>query len=115
MCFNPDSTKMAKEVPRKKLKVIHPNLTFIGKDVLNSPLQKHLGLLLDSKLNFNMHLNEKISTIVNNDVALLRKLRYSIPRKPLLSIYKTFLRPHLDYCDVVYDKPRKNLPPPYNN
>ena len=21
------------------------------------------------------------------------------------SIYKTFLRPHLDYCDVIYDKP----------
>ena len=32
-------------------------------------------------------------------------MRYSIPRKPLLSIYKTFLRPHLNYCDVIYDKP----------
>ena len=31
-------------------------------------------------------------------------MRHSIPRKPLLSIYKTFLRPHLDYCDVIYDK-----------
>ena len=37
-------------------------------------------------------------------MVLLRKLRHSIPRKPLLSIYKTFLRPHLDYCDI-YDKP----------
>ena len=27
-------------------------------------------------------------------------------RKPLLSIYKTLLRPHLDYCDAIYDKPR---------
>ena len=58
-----------------------------------------------SKLNFDMHLKEKIS-IVNNGVALLRTLRYSIPRKPLLSIFKAFLRPHLDYCDLVYDKPR---------
>ena len=32
-------------------------------------------------------------------------MRHSIPRKLLLSIYKTFLRPHLDYCDVIYDKP----------
>ena len=52
-----------------------------------------------------MHLKEKIS-IVNNGVDLLRTLRYSIPRKPLLSIFKAFLRPHLDYCDLVYDKPR---------
>ena len=107
MPFNPDPTKMAKEVlfSRKKSKVIHPNLTFIGKDVHSSFFQKHLGLVLDSKLNFDMHLKETIS-IVNNGIALLKKLRYSIPRKPLLSIYKTFLRPHLDYCDVIYDKPR---------
>ena len=40
-----------------------------------------------------------------NGIVLLRKLRHSISRKSLLSIYKTFLRPHLDYCDVIYDKP----------
>ena len=49
-----------------------------------------------------MHLKEKFS-IVNNDKPLLR--RYSIPSKPLLSIHKTLLRPHLDYCDANYDKP----------
>ena len=61
MSFNPDPTKMAKEVlfSRKKSKVIHPNLTFIGKDVHSSFFQKHLGLVLDSKLNFDMHLKEK--------------------------------------------------------
>ena len=95
MSFNPDPTKIAKEVlfSRKKLKVIHPNLTFIGKDVHSSYFQKHLGMVLDSKVNFDMHLKEKVS-IVNNGLALLRQLRYSI-----------FLRPHLDYCYVIYDKP----------
>ena len=61
--------------------------------------------MLDSKLYFDRHLKEKIS-IVNNGIALLRKLRYSIPRKSLLSIYKIFLRSHLDYCGVIYDEPR---------
>ena len=51
-----------------------------------------------------MHLKEKIS-IINNGTALLKKLIYFIPRKPLLSICKEFLRPHLDYCDIIYDKP----------
>ena len=60
--------------------------------------------MLDSKLNFDMHLKEKIS-IVNNGIALLKKLIYFIPRKPLLSVCKEFLRPHLDYCDIIYDKP----------
>ena len=101
MSFNPDPTKMAQEVlfSRKKSKVIHPSLIFNGKDVSRSESHKHLGLVFDPKLNFDMHL------IINNGIALLRKLRHSIPRKLLLSIYKTILRPHLDYCDVIYDKP----------
>ena len=52
-----------------------------------------------------MHLKEKFS-FGNNGIALLRKLRFSIPSKPLLSIYKALLRPHLDNCDVIHDKPR---------
>ena len=31
-------------------------------------------------------------------------MRHSVPRKPLLSICKIFLKPYLDYCDVIYDK-----------
>ena len=74
MSFNLDLSKMAKEdlFSRKEIESFHHNLTFIEKSVRSSPFQKHLGLVLDSKLNFEMHLKEKIS-IVNN--ALLRKLR----------------------------------------
>ena len=28
-----------------------------------------------------------------------------LPSKSLLTIYKFFIRPHLDYCDVIYDQP----------
>ena len=84
-------------------KVIHPSLIFNGKNVSCSESHKHLGLVFDPKVNFDMHLKRKFS-IVNNGIALLRKLRHSIPRKPLLSIHKTLLKPHLDYCDVIHDK-----------
>ena len=33
------------------------------------------------------------------------KLRYSIPRMPLVLIYKELLTPHLDCWNVIYDKP----------
>ena len=53
MSFNPDLTKMVQEVffSRKKSKVIHPSLIFNEKDVNRSESQKHLSLVLDSKLN----------------------------------------------------------------
>ena len=35
---------------------------------------------------------------------MLRKLQTALPRHSLLTIYKAFIRPHLHYCDVIYDK-----------
>ena len=32
----------------------------------------------------------------------------SLPHGPLLTIYKTFIRPHLDYGDVIYDQHYNN-------
>ena len=37
-------------------------------------------------------------------IGLLRKLQAISPRTSLLTIYKSFIRPDLDYSDVVYDQ-----------
>ena len=46
MSFNSEPTKMSKKVlfSRKKLKVIHRNLTFTGEDVHSSQFQNYLDL-----------------------------------------------------------------------
>ena len=36
-------------------------------------------------------------------LGLLHKFQLIIPRHSLITIYETFIRPHLDYCDVIYD------------
>ena len=38
-------------------------------------------------------------------IGLIRRLSVNLPRNALLTIYKSFVRPHLDYGDVLYDKP----------
>ena len=35
----------------------------------------------------------------------MRKLNLLLPRSSLLSVYKCFIRLHLDYGDVIYDEP----------
>ena len=42
---------------------------------------------------------------MNRGVAVIKKLRYSLPRKSLIIIYKALLRPLLDYGDIIYDRP----------
>ena len=38
-------------------------------------------------------------------ITVLRKLQNIIPRNFLLTIYKSFIRPHLDYGDIIYGQP----------
>ena len=41
---------------------------------------------------------------VSRTIALLRKLQHILPRDSLITIYKSFIRPYLDYGDILYDK-----------
>ena len=59
---------------------------------------------LDEKLNFNHHINEKIAK-ANKVIGLICKLAHVLPRQLLITIYKCFIRPHLDYGDIIYGRP----------
>ena len=61
-------------------------------------------MVLDKKLTFNHHLKEKISK-ANKGIGLITRLYPYLPRKTLVNIYKAFVRPHLDYGDIIYDNP----------
>ena len=64
---------------------------------------KHLGMTLDSKLSYENVLQSVFSR-ANKTIGLLRKLQRTLQRKSLGTTYKSFIRPHLDYGDVVYDR-----------
>ena len=68
------------------------------------PPSKALRNCLDSKLNFNAQVDQKIKKC-NKIIGLIRQLSVTLPRNALLTIYKSFVRPHLDYGDILYDKP----------
>ena len=106
MSFNPDITKQAQEIifSRKKNNTSHPSLYFNNTPIQRKSVQKHLGLFLDEKLSFLEHIDEKIKKATVK-VNLMRKLNLLLPRSSLLTVYKCFIRPHLDYGDVIYDQP----------
>ena len=63
-------------------------------------------MTLDNKLNFQKHL-KNILNKVNKTIRLLQKLQNILPREPLLTTYKSFVRPHLDY-GVIHDQHYNN-------
>ena len=106
MQFNPDRNKQAQELYFSKKagnqKLL--DLTFNKSNVALSPSVKHSGMLLDSRLNFNEHAKSKTSKCYKI-IGLIKKLSIHLPREALLRIYKSFVRPNLDYSDTIFDKP----------
>ena len=102
MSFNPDMNKQVTGVcfSQRRAKSLPPLIIFNNNNVLNSPCQKHLGLVLDSKLSFNEHVNQKINKC-NRILGQMKRLSLTLSRKQLLTIYKTFVRSHLDYADII--------------
>ena len=60
-------------------------------------------MLLDSKLDFDEHI-KGVFDKTSKSIGLIHKIENFLPRPPLLQIYKSLVRPHLDYGDIIYDK-----------
>ena len=51
-----------------------------------------------------MNMLKKAFNKTSKSIGLIRKLRFFLPRPSLLQINKSFVRPHLDYGDIICDK-----------
>ena len=45
-------------------------------------------------------------SIISKQKSVIKYLRYSLPRKSLVTISKAFLQTPIDYEDVIYDRPQ---------
>ena len=97
MLFNPDPRKPAQEVLFSTKNQIqnHPTISVNNVQVERTTYHKHLGVILDEKLNFKEHVDSTISK-VNKGISLIKKLSF---------YYKVLLRPLIDYGDIIYDQP----------
>ena len=69
--------------------------------------QKNLRLYQDAQLNFCECINENMRKTIKG-ISVIRKLNVNLPGSFLLTIYKPFIRPHLDYGDVIHDQSNYN-------
>ena len=62
---------------------------------------------MNSKLNFNEHITQKINKF-NRIIGLIKIISLILSRNQFLAIYKTLVRSHLHYAEIIYDKPFSN-------
>ena len=99
--FNPQKTETM-TISRKLNKPHQPNLIMNNTIIITVTEHKHLGLQLSDDGNWNKHI-DMITKKAFSRVNILRKLKFILDRKTLETIYITFIRPLLEYADVVWD------------
>ena len=87
MSFNPDPKKQAQEVifSRKPKAISHPSLVFNNDNIIQVTSQKHLGIILDTRLSFEKHL-ETVLCKINKTIGLKLKLQNLLPSTALITL-----------------------------
>ena len=111
MSFNPDPNKQAVEMlfSHKRSEQNHPPLFFNNVLVASASDHKHLGIILDCKLLLTKHISEKVAK-ARKGIGIIRHLSFHVPLDVLDQLYKLFVRPLLDYCDIIYHVPANTNP-----
>ena len=63
---------------------------------------KHLGLLFTEDLRWSEHIDAIVKK-ANSKIGLLYRTKERIQRKDKINIYRTIIRPALEYGNVIYD------------
>ena len=74
-------------------------LSFGDDDVVRKSEHKYLGVILD----FQSHIKEAIQK-ARHGIGTIRDLSKYVSRDVLDQIYKLYVRPYLDYGDIIYHK-----------
>ena len=87
---------------RKQNKPLHPPLNMAKLNINEVTSHKHLGLIFSNDGSWHEyidHVKAKSWFRLN----IMRKLKFQLVRKPLEIIYTSFIRPLLEYSNVVWD------------
>jgi len=100
MSFNPQKCEVLR-VTRRTKNVIQSTYSIHNSTLKLVPSAKYLGVTIDSKLNFNEHVNN-ICKKANATRAFVHRNTRSCPMKVKALAYKTFVRPQLEYASSVW-------------
>ena len=86
----------------KLFRQLHQTLYMNQQDIITVESHKHLSLTFTNDFSWHDHLNN-IKTKAWHRIHVMLKLKFQLNRKSLQIIYFSFIRPLLEYADVVWD------------
>ncbi|XP_053396163.1 uncharacterized protein LOC128556153 [Mercenaria mercenaria] len=99
--FNPSKTE-SMIFSRKLYKPNHPQLNMNNIPITEVTEHKHLGLTFSSDLKWSSHISITLKKAWQR-IGIMRSLKFLLNRQSLERMYFSFIRPILEYSDVVWD------------
>ena len=99
--FNPHKTEEM-VISRKIHPTDHPLVKMDNVVVNRVTSHKHLGVIFNNNCTWHEHISE-ITAKAWKRVNILQALKYQLDRKSLQTMYFSFVRPILEYADVIWD------------
>ena len=62
---------------------------------------RYLGLIVDDTLTWHEHV-DYISTKINKNIGIIKRVRTILPWHSLLTLYRTLIEPYLRYCNTIW-------------
>ena len=87
----------------KKVKPYHPHALLSNDLIKRESHHKHLGMQLDSEVNFQSHIKQAIGK-ARRGIGMLRYLSKYVSSDVLDQVYKLYIKPNLAYGDIIYQK-----------
>ena len=69
--------------------------------------EKDLSIIVDNRLNFREHITSKVN-IANRNLGIMFKTFTYIDQEMFLNLYKSMVRPHLEYGSQIWSPVYKN-------
>ena len=99
--FNPSKTESV-IFSRKSSNTDHPPLTMNEEIISEFSSHKHLGVILTKDCSWHSHI-DSIKEKAWKRISVMRKLKFQLDRSSLENIYLSFIRPILEFSDVIWD------------
>ncbi len=101
LSLNVSKTEFIVFRPPKKALTKRIVLKLNGTKIYESNKIKYLGVILDSRLRWNHHINE-LTKKLNRVVGMIYKVRHDSTQKVLLSLYYSLFQSHLSYWISIW-------------
>ena len=103
LSVNPSETEMILFTRKYKPEKLSP-ITFYGKELIFSTQVKYLGVILDPKLNWQLHLDAKCNKAIVSFYQLMGSIgkTWGITPKITRWMYTAVIRPSLSYASLVW-------------